>query len=151
MEPAGQPRARSARRRSAENLRDQRAWLGPESTLLLARSASAFADFYATRDALNVTGGALFDVSASRVAWRIAGAKAATVLAKSCPLDFHPLAFPPGTCAQSLLGHVNALFVRDGDGFTMTVPRSFARGAWRTLSESAAQYGYEVEPPAPYR
>lgn len=126
-------------------------WLGPQSWLLLARDVSALVDFHPKRDALNAAGGALFDVGASRVAWTISGPRAATVLAKSCPLDFHPRVFPSGTCAQSLLGHVNALFAKDAHAFTVMVARSFARDVWHTLADSAAQYGYEVEPPAPYR
>lgn len=127
-------------------------WLGPQSWLLLARGGSPFADFAAARDSLNAAGGALFDVSASRMAWTIAGSHAAAVLAKSCPLDFHSRAFGPGTCAQSLLGHVNALFVKDADdAYSVMVARSFARDVWHLLCGSAAQYGYEVKPAAPYR
>jgi sarcosine oxidase, subunit gamma len=126
-------------------------WLGPKSWLLLGRNGSLLADFNARRDALNAVGGALFEVSASRIAWTIDGPRAASVLAKGCPLDFHPRVFPPGSCAQSLLGHVNALFVSEGDGFTVLVARSFARDVWLALCQSAAQYGYEVKPQAPYR
>jgi sarcosine oxidase subunit gamma len=125
-------------------------WLGPESWLLVSRSGARLADFDASRVALNAAGGALFDVSDARIAWTISGTHAATVLAKSCPLDFHPRVFPTGTCAQSLLGHVNALFVRDPDAFTVMVARSFAHDVWHTLSLSAAQYGYEVLPAKPY-
>ena len=106
------------------------------------------ADFDARRDALNAVGGALFDVTASRVAWTVAGAHAATVLAKGCPLDFHPRAFAEGACAQSVFGHVNALFYRRAAApvFTLMVARSLARDAWRALCLSAAPYGYEVLP-----
>ena len=128
-------------------------WLGPTSWLLIAReSVSAghsLTDFSAKRDALNAAGGALFDVSVSRVGWTIAGPRAAIVLAKGCPLDFHPRAFPAGSCAQSVFGHVNALFCRHADGaFTVLVARSFARDIWSALCESSAQYGYDVLPPA---
>jgi sarcosine oxidase subunit gamma len=127
-------------------------WLGPQSWLLLARHGSTFADYHAARDSLNAAGGALFAVTASRIAWTIAGSHAATVLAKSCPLDFHPRTFQAGTCTQSLLGHVNALFVKDADDtYTVMVARSFARDIWRVLCGSAAQYGYEVKQTAPYR
>ena len=126
-------------------------WLGPTSWLLVAGGASPLHDFAAKRAALNAMGGALFDVGASRIGWKISGSHAATVLAKGCPLDFHRRAFPPGTCAQSLFGHVNALFVNDGDAFTLFVARSFARDAWHALAESAAQYGYDLRPPVPYR
>ena len=98
------------------------------------------------RDALNAASGALFDVTASRVAWTIAGAHAATVLAKACPLDFHPHVFVEADCAQSVFGRVNALYYRRAasSAFTVMVARSLARDAWRTLCVSAAQYGYDV-------
>ena len=127
-------------------------WLGPTSWLLVARGAAALTDFVAKRDALNAAGGALFDLTASRVAWTLSGARAATVLATGCPLDFHPRAFATGTCAQSVFGHVGALFVKHDDAptFTVMVARSYAHDVWRTLCLSAAQYGYDVGQPAPF-
>ena len=129
-------------------------WLGQSSWLLMQTVAegSSLVDFEPKRDALNACGGALFEVSASRVAFTLGGKHATTVLAKSCPLDFHTRAFPVGGCAQSLYGHVNALFYRvDAQSFTMLVARSFARDVWHTLSTSAAQYGHDdalsSEPP----
>ena len=124
-------------------------WLGPTSWLVVANGASALTDFTYRRDSLNAVGGALFDLTASRVAWTISGAQAATVLATSCPLDFHPRVFADGTCAQSVLGHVNALFYKRGapPEFVVMVARSFARDVWRSLCLSAAQHGYDVLPP----
>jgi len=130
-------------------------WLGPRSWLLVGTTPSArpsaLTDFGAKRDALNALGGALFDVSASRVAYRIGGAHAAAVLAKSCPLDFDAKVFPLGGCAQSLLGHVNALFYLHDEAptFLVLVGRSLARDVWRTLCRSSAQYGYDVVAPQP--
>ena len=123
-------------------------WLGPGSWLLVAAGKTAWDDLDARRDALNAVGGALFDVTASRVAWTVAGAHAATVLAKGCPLDLDPRAFPEGACAQSLFGHVNALVYRraTAPAFTLMVARSVARDAWLVLCRSAAPYGYEVLP-----
>ena len=132
-------------------------WLGPESWLLVARAESTvmpqLGASTAQRDALNEAGGALFDLSASRVAFTIGGKHAATVLAKGCPLDFHSCAFPAGQCAQSLLGRVNALIYRPDETptYTLMVARSFARDVWRTLCLSAAQYGYDVAQPAVFR
>jgi sarcosine oxidase subunit gamma len=124
-------------------------WLGPASWLLVVAGKTAPENFDARRDALNALGGALFDVTASRVAWTVAGTHAATVLAKSCPLDFHPRAFPEGACAQSLFGQVNALVYRRAasPAFTLMVARSLARDAWLTLCRSAAPCGYDVLPP----
>jgi sarcosine oxidase subunit gamma len=128
-------------------------WLGPASWLLVARATSPLIDYAAKREALNAAGGALFDVSESRVAWTISGPHATDVLAKGCPLDFHPRAFATGVCAQSVFGHVNILIdKRDDDPtFTVMVARSFARGVWHALCGAAAQYGYGVLPPGPFR
>jgi heterotetrameric sarcosine oxidase gamma subunit len=126
-------------------------WLGPRSWLLVERSPSnvpsALIHFGSRRDAVNLVGGALFDVSASRVAYRIRGTDAASVLAKSCPLDFDPGVFAAGACAQSIFGHMNGLFYRQNTApnFLMFVARSLAHDAWQTLCRSAAQVGYDVE------
>jgi sarcosine oxidase subunit gamma len=121
-------------------------WLGPSSWLLFTGLAPLLADFNAKRDAFSAARSALFDVSASRVAWTVSGPRATTVLAKSCPLDFHPRAFPANTCAQSLFGHVDALFIKHDDAptFTVLVARSFAHHVSHALVESAAQYGCDV-------
>lgn len=121
-------------------------WLGPSSWLLIANGLAAAADFAGARDAVNAAGGALFDVSASRVAYVVDGARAADVLSAGCPLDFHPRAFGAGQCRQSLYGRVPALFYRHGEapGCTMLVARSFARDIWHSLCVAAAPYGYTV-------
>ena len=127
-------------------------WLGPRSWLMVARTELAvqpgLAAFTAQRDALNEGGGALFDLSASRVAFVVGGERAADVLAKACPLDFRLREFAAAHCAQSLFGHVNALLHRPdaSPAFTLMVARSFARDVWRSLCLSAAQYGYDVVP-----
>jgi sarcosine oxidase, subunit gamma len=115
-------------------------WLGPRSWLLLAESSTPRLDrFEETRDAINTVEGALFDVSASRVAFRVSGAHATSVLASSCPLDLHPRAFAAGACAQSVLGHVNALFYKEDEAptFVVLVARSFARDVGQALRHAA--------------
>jgi sarcosine oxidase subunit gamma len=124
-------------------------WLGPASWLIV--SAGHLDGYAAKRDAVTGVRGALFDVTCARSAWRVSGARARDVLAKACPLDLHPRAFPSGSCAQSLFGHVNALFSRSDDGFTLLAARSFANDVWRLLCESAAQYGCDVLPDVPFR
>jgi sarcosine oxidase subunit gamma len=107
-------------------------WLGPRSWLVLGERST------------QAEGGAVFDVSASRVAWTLQGARAVDVLASHCPLDFHASRFPPGTCAQSLFGQVNALYYRHAsrEAWTLFVARSFGRDVLHHL-RSAAQYGYD--------
>ena len=120
---------------SARNADTALLWLGPTSWLFTAPGAVPH-DFDATRTALNAAGGALFDVSASYIAWSVSGAAAPRVLNRSCPLDLHFPAFPAGHCAQSLLGHVNALLYRPDERpmFVVMVARSLAADAWDELS-----------------
>jgi len=128
-------------------------WIGPASWLLVAGGASPLDDFAVKRDAINAGGGALFDLTASRVAWTVSGPLAAAVLATGCPLDFPPRAFPAGTCAQSVLWHMNALIVKrvEAPAFTVMVARSLARDAWHALCHAAAQHGYEIAPATAFR
>ena len=127
-------------------------WLGPASWLLVSGAAFPFGGYAATRDTLNAAGGALFDFSASPVAWTLSGPRAADVLAKGCPLDFHPRGFAAGACAQSLYFHVDVLIEKRDDAptFAVVIARSFAHDAWQALCEASAQYGYEVCAPAPF-
>lgn len=120
-------------------------WIGPGSWLI-ASGAPSLTDFTAKRDALNAAGGALFDLSQSRVAYTVAGARAPAVLASGCPIDFSASAFPPGACRQSVFHRVGALFERPTDPlyFRMLVPRSYARDVWHGLCLTGAEHGYEV-------
>ena len=126
-------------------------WLGPQSWLLVARGASPRSNVAAARASINAAGGALFDVSAGRVAYAVTGAHPAALLSTRCPLDFHADAFPVATCAQSLFGHVGALYYRRGaEDYVVMVARSYARDAWHALCVSAAAEGYDVAPTATF-
>jgi heterotetrameric sarcosine oxidase gamma subunit len=127
-------------------------WLGPRAWLYVAGMASARHDFDATRRTINAAGGAVFDVSASHVAWAISGAASARVLNRLCPLDLDPRAWARGQCAQSMLGHVNALLYRPGEtaSFIVLVARSLAADAWHSLCRAAVSEGYRVLPTIPF-
>ncbi len=117
-------------------------WLGPRSWLLVAREpGSPLTGFTGKRNGLNRAGGALFDLSASRVAFQIAGEHAISRLATGCPLDLHPRAFRTGDCAQSVFGRVNVLLYKSNEmpTFIIMVARSFARDVWQALRQSAEQ------------
>jgi sarcosine oxidase subunit gamma len=127
-------------------------WLGPRSWLHVGGEASPQSDYESARRAVNAVGGALFDVSASYVGWRVSGATIARVLNRACPLDFHPRAFEPGRCAHSLLGHVTALFHRpyDEPSFVVMVARSFAAEALHVLREAAKPDGHRLGEPTAF-
>lgn len=122
-------------------------WLGPRSWLWMTDDAAPA--FHEARQAINAGGGALFDISASQLAWVISGAAAERVLNRLCPLDLHPSAFPAGHCAQTLLGHVAGVLFRPGDPsrFILMVARSLARDVWHHLCLSAEGEGFQVEDP----
>jgi sarcosine oxidase subunit gamma len=100
------------------------------------------------RRALNDAGAALFDLSSSYVAWEVVGSAAARVLNRGCPLDLSPDVFPAGHCAQSLLGHMTALFHRPDESstFIVIVARSYARDAWEFLRAAAMTEGWAEAP-----
>ena len=121
-------------------------WLGPRSWLA-ATTNHVDIDFDAARAALNAAGGALFDVSAGYVGWTLSGTAAAQILNRSCPLDLDSRVFTAGRCAQSALGHINALISRSTDAseFIVVVARSYAADARHELLESARRDGYRIE------
>jgi sarcosine oxidase subunit gamma len=124
-------------------------WLGPRSWLFVAGQPALSGAFDAARKALNDAEGTRFDVSSSYAGWTISGDAAARVLNRGCPLDLHPAVFRPGDCAQSVLGHVNALIYRPGEAsaFIVMVARSFAADAWEQLETYASTDGYRIGPP----
>lgn len=126
-------------------------WTGPRSWLLVEGRPDgrprALVDFDSKRDALQAVGGALFDLSASRIAFTIRGPHAERILSQGCPLDLDARVFAPGRCAQSVFGHMSALFYRHAKtaDWTVLVARSLADDAWRSLCVAAATDGYDVE------
>lgn len=97
--------------------------------------------------------GAVTDLSHARVAIRIAGPKAAWVLAKGLAIDLHPEAFPPMKVAQAAIHEVGVIVRRLGvqeptsGSFDLYVYRGFALSFWEWLTEAAAETGYRVAPP----
>ncbi len=62
------------------------------------------------------------------VALRVAGEEVTAVLERICPLDLHPDAFPADRCARTVMEHMAAIILKDGeDGFVLLTARSSAR------------------------
>lgn len=97
------------------------------------------------RDALG-TAASVIDQSAGRIIVRLSGPEARAVLAKMLPLDLHASAFPVGSVASSLAGHVGVqLWLLDATpAFEIAVMRSYAPNLWRFLLDSAAEFGVDV-------
>ena len=77
---------------------------------------------------------------------RLSGANARDLLPKGCTLDFHPSRFSAGHCAQTSLGHVNALIncIDDEPIFDLFVLRSYAVSFWEWTTDAAKEFGYKV-------
>jgi sarcosine oxidase, subunit gamma len=126
-------------------------WLGPDAWLLTCPSDAVAAHVGNLRIALADVHAAITDVSDGRVALRLAGPNAREVLAKGCPLDLHPRAFAPGSCAQSLLAKAAVLLhlldddAQGGPTFDLYVARSFAHYLFAWLEDAGREYGVQVE------
>ena len=73
---------------------------------------------------------AMTDQSDAWTVFRLEGQGVEDVLARLTPLDLNPGVFKRGHAARSLLGHMNAIFVKTAnDAFDILVFRSMARTA----------------------
>lgn len=100
-------------------------WLGPDEWLAMVPNGRETELAARLRDA--VAGHcAIADVSGGHVLFSLA-ADARAVLAQSSPCDFHPRAFPPGRCRQTIFAKTHALIAANADDcFDLIVRRSYA-------------------------
>jgi len=123
-------------------------WLGPDEWLVVTPDRRVERIERTLRDALEGQHAALTDVSHSRAVLVLSGPGARAVLAKGCPLDFHPRAFGPGRCAQSRLAKCQALIhqTHEAPAFEIYVHRSFAQYAWTWLEDAGGELGVRIVP-----
>ena len=142
IEPVVEPLT-AARRRDVSML-----WLGPDEWLVVTPDNRVQRVERTLRDALDARHAALTDVSHSRAILSLSGPNARSVLAKGCPLDFHPRVFGPGRCAQSRLAKCQVLIHQTGDApvFEIYVMRSFAVYAWTWLMDAGQEFGVRIAP-----
>jgi sarcosine oxidase subunit gamma len=131
---------------------------GPEVSFLgygpgqwLAVSESLAGEALAAALAARLKGlASISDQNGGRAVIRISGPRARDVLAKGLPLDLDARAFEPGdgaTSTISLMG-VQLWQVDAAPTYDIALFRSVSGSFWRWLTASAAEYGYEVAPPA---
>jgi sarcosine oxidase subunit gamma len=127
------------------------AWLGPDEWLLTSESRDPEATVEALRAELAGQHSSVVDLSAARRVFRVAGPRAADVLAKGTTIDLHPRVFGPERCAQTQVGKATVLIVRPGvtPVFDVYVARSFADYLRRWLVECGREFGMVADPPAP--
>jgi sarcosine oxidase subunit gamma len=117
-------------------------WLGPDEWLVHLPIARVEPHTAALRTALAGQHTAIVDVSDQSSVLRLAGKHSQTVLAKGCPLDLHPRAFQPGSCAQSF--HLKAAIlifqVDETPTYDIQVRRSFVEYLSQALIEGAQEF-----------
>ncbi len=120
-------------------------WLGPDEWLVSSPAGSSSTNAAKLAKELSRQRASVTPVSDGRTVIRLSGPHARDVLAKGCPLDFHPKAFGPGQCGQTLLGRTDMLLhCRKPDAFDIYMARSFAEYAWTWLEDAAREYGLKV-------
>ena len=124
-------------------------WLAP--TRWLVESASLPAPDLESRLRGRIAGlGAVTPATGGRTVVRLAGPAARRLLAKGVPLDLHPSAFPPGTCAQTALAGAAVLLhalLPDGAAFDLYLPRSYALHLFEWLEDAAPEFGCRIDAP----
>jgi heterotetrameric sarcosine oxidase gamma subunit len=120
--------------------------VGPERVLLRLTSPVAWHGVAAGIDAALSPA---LDLSHSRTLIAIAGPDVPALLARLLPIDFDAASFPPGRFVQSAIHSVAVLVHRPvaaDAAFAVYLPRSYAVSVWDLLTESAAPFGYRVDP-----
>ncbi len=112
-------------------------WLGPDEWLVTApdlrgRLTRALLSRQAT----------VTDLSASRAVIEITGRRARALLEKGCGLDFHPRAFGPGCCAQTLFAKLPVILDQTSaaPAYRLFVRRSSARWLAEWLIDAALEF-----------
>lgn len=115
-------------------------WLGPDEWMFKARDGQGAAAASALRQELQGIHSAVVEVGDGFTTLKVQGPGAADLLARGCPLDLHPRAFPGGALAQSHVAKANVtiLCLQAGSDFEVTVRRSFARYLVGWLSAAGA-------------
>jgi sarcosine oxidase subunit gamma len=102
-------------------------WLGPDEWLLIDAKTGTDHVFADVRKALASIHSAVVDVTSSRKALVVSGARAEEILSKAATLDFSVQAFPVGSCAQTNIARTQGIIHRRGaQEFTIYVRSSFA-------------------------
>jgi sarcosine oxidase subunit gamma len=94
----------------------------------------------------------IFDQSGSRRLLELHGANVRDVLAKGMSIDLHPRAFKTGDAAVTTASHlgVHLWQVADAPVYRLLVVHTYFESLWRWLAASAAEFGGDVQAPAPY-
>ncbi len=103
-------------------------WLGPSEWMIMAPSHRIDDMVGELRTRLSDAFAAINDLSGGMVTLEVSGSESTDLLSKGCTLDFHPLSFNPGQCAQSGFAKANVLIAKISDEprYSISVRRTFA-------------------------
>ena len=88
--------------------------------------------------------GMVLDLGSSKTWLKITGPKATSLLNNFVPIDLRKEIFLEDDVASTSFHHIGVTIWRDGVGFNLLLPRSFALSLWELLEASAHQYGLEI-------
>jgi sarcosine oxidase subunit gamma len=121
-------------------------WLGPDEWLILSESGSS-ARIIADLDIPQAGHIAVVDVTDALGMLALKGPHARDVLAKHCPIDFHPSAFTRGMVAQSTMSHAAVTVICTGqDSFIIIGRSSFMRYLLDLIKDASLEYGFDFTP-----
>jgi sarcosine oxidase subunit gamma len=115
-------------------------WLAPDEWLIVGPDDQRDVLDRALRGGLADAFGSIVDVSANRTVLEIGGVRARDLLAHGVPIDLDARSFPPGRCAQTLLGKAQVIIERRGDqpAFHIYIRSSFSSYAADWLLEAGS-------------
>ncbi len=124
-------------------------WIQPSGWLVIRPRGDEGA---LARTLTDASGGAVtvVDQSHGRAVLRLSGINARDVLAKGCRIDLHPRAFSAGSAATTTIDHITVTIVQVDatPTYDLVLPANFAEAFLDWLGMSAAEFGYEIRPPA---
>ncbi|WP_158283978.1 sarcosine oxidase subunit gamma family protein [Azospirillum sp. TSO22-1] len=117
-------------------------WFGPDEWLAEVPDGDCRRRVEELQRGLAGTHAAAVDVSDYHAVFRLSGARARDVLAKTCPLDLRPGSFGPGHCARSRLGQASicVILADPSPVFRIFVPRSIADYAGQLLFKGMEEF-----------
>lgn len=119
-------------------------WMSPDELLVMCPYEDVSANLEKLQAVLAGQHALAVDVSDARANFRVSGSNAREVMAKLCPVDLSPSAFPIMSFRRTRLAQVPAAFwLRDADTFQIICFRSQAQYVFDVL-KVAAQPGSEV-------
>ena len=115
---------------TASDHRTTALWLGPDEWLVTGPDGSGEETRDRLRATLNGLHAAVVDIGASRTLLELRGPGARTALESVCVIDLHPRAFPPGRCAQTMIGPAQIVLLMRSDAPTWWLFVRSAHADW---------------------